>query len=117
MDNEHAHRLTEAIRDFTHVFKHQTERLNMNVKDATDALNNLSTASDGLSVKVDHLVEATTGLISALGNATLTPEQEAAVTKAQAAVAAAETEGDKVDAAVAAADKVLPTPAPAAPTA
>jgi len=89
----------------------------MTIKDATDALNNLSTASDGLSVKVDKLVDATTGLISALGNVTLTPEQEAAVAKAQSAATAAAAEGDKVDAAVAAADKVLPTPAPAAPTA
>lgn len=88
----------------------------MKTQDAIDALNALSTASDGLSVKVDNLVKDTTALITALGTTDLTPDQQAAVTKAQASATAAANEGDKVDAAVKAADAVLPTPAPAAPT-
>ena len=89
-------------------------RINMKIQDAIDILTTLSTASDGLSVKVDKLVIDTNALIAELGNPTaLTPEQQAAVAKAQASATAAAAEGDKVDAAIAAADAVLPTPAPA----
>lgn len=90
------------------------KRIIMKVQDAIDALTNLSTAADGLSTKVDKLVTDTTGLITELGSTDLTPDQEAAVAKAQASATAAAAEGAKVDAAVAAADQVLPTPAPAA---
>lgn len=116
MDNEHADRLVEVTERLVHAINHQTERIIMTIKDAIDALTTLSTASDGLSVKVDRLVTDTQNLIRALSSADLTPDQQAAVTKAQASATAAATEGDKVDAAVTAADAVLPTPAPAAPT-
>ena len=89
----------------------------MKIQDAIDALTNLSTASDGLSVKVDKLVADTTALITAIGSTDLTPDQQAAVAKAQASATAASAEGAQVDAAVTAADSVLPTPAPAAPAA
>ena len=93
------------------------KRIIMKIQDAIDALTNLSTASDGLSVKVDKLVADTTALITAIGSTDLTPDQQAAVAKAQASATAASAEGAKVDAAVTAADSVLPTPAPAAPAA
>lgn len=111
MEEHHLNRILERIE--------QMERIIiMKIQDAIDALTTLSTASDGLSVKVDKLVADTTSLIAALGNpADLTPDQQAAVAKAQASTTAAAAEGDKVDAAVTAADAVLPTPAPAAPAA
>lgn len=118
-------------------------RIIMEIKDATNALNALSTASDSLSLKVDALqaqnatfsgkvdtlIDDTEKLITAiLDNVPTVPQELAdAVTKAQAAIAAANAEsaktdaaiaaaaaaGDKVDTAVAHADNVLPKPAPA----
>jgi hypothetical protein len=83
------------------------------IADAFAALTALSTASDGVSVKLDKLIADTEALIASLGSVALTPAQEAAVTAAQASIATATAAGDKVDAEVAKADGVLPKPAPA----
>ena len=109
--------------------KEMENRLHMEIQEAIDAMTELSTASDGLSIKMDGIVTAVdklvvdTGKLITLitsGGTKLTPAQEAAVAtvrassaKATAATASGAAEGDKVDAAVAAADAVLPTPAPA----
>jgi len=88
-------------------------RLMMTIAQAIEVLNTLSTATDTLSIKVDHVVEDVTRLIAGLGKLDLSPEQEALVEKAKASITAAATAGDKADAAVLAADNALPHPAPA----
>jgi hypothetical protein len=84
-------------------------------QDIIDAANKLSTASDAVSIKLDVLTAKVDEVIAALQNEELTPEGEAALKGLQAAAATAAAAGDKVDAEVAKLDKVLPTPAPAAP--
>ena len=85
----------------------------MNIKDATDALNALSTASDTLSLKVDKLVTDVGAVLTLVKDGpALTPEQEAAVNKAKVTLAAVIEDQGQVDAAIAAADEVLPQPAP-----
>ena len=81
--------------------------------DLIAAATKLSTASDALSVKVDTLVAAAEKAVSALKNADLSPEAEAALTALTNAAVNAATAGDKVDAEVSKLDPVLPTPAPA----
>lgn len=89
------------------------EQIIMTVQQGIDIATQLSTVSDSLSTKLDHLEADVTALIGSLGTADLTPEQEAAVAKVSASLATTTAQGDKVDAAIVAADKVLPTPAPA----
>lgn len=111
--SEHNERLIQATERLTRTIEHQTERLIMKIQDAIDALTSLTTAANGLSGKSDTLATDTSALITALGDADLTPDQQNAVTQAQASVAAVNAESEKVDAAVAAATAALP-PAPPA---
>lgn len=92
-------------------------RITMKIEDLIAAAAALSTASDGVSVKLDALILKVDAAVAALSNADLTPAQEAAVNALKVSAAAAAAEGDKVDAEVAKLDKILPTPAPAAPAA
>jgi len=80
-----------------------------------DAGTALSTAADGLSVKVDKLVDAAEAAIVALQNVSLPPGADVALANLQKATTAAAVEGDKVDAEVVKLDAVLPAPAPPAP--
>ncbi len=76
----------------------------------------LSTASDAVSVKLDHLVEDVDRVLEALANADLPPDATAAIATLQASRDKAVAAGDKVDAEVAKVDTVLPHPAPPAPS-
>lgn len=93
------------------------KRIMSQVSDLIAAINTLSTSADGLSVKVDTLITTVDAAVVVLQNEQLSPEGEAALAKVKAATSAAGTEGDKVDAEIAKMDTILPTPAPAAPTA
>lgn len=125
--------LTEAIVSLAENAKAQTEwlkshlsavtkqdleemerRFNNRMQEAIDALVKVSTAADSLSIKVDKLEAATTKLIEVVkSGGTPSPALKAAIATAEAAAANAAREGDEVDAAVKAADEVLPEPAPA----
>jgi hypothetical protein len=85
--------------------------------DLIAAATKLSTASDALSVKVDTLVAAAEKAVGILKNEDLSPEGEAALKALTTAADNAAAAGDRVDAEVAKLDPVLPTPAPAGPTA
>ncbi len=101
------------------------------LEDLVSASTALSTASDALSVKVDALELKTRDLITkvdtvvaSLQDADLPPAAETALAALKASAAAAATSttnaaeaGDVIDQEVAKLDKVLPTPAPAAPPA
>jgi len=91
----------------------------MTTQDAIDNINAFSTLVDSFSLTEDKtttdvgaLIAAYQAALAAAGG-TLTPDQEAAVTKGQAQLAALKTMGDKADALVKQVDAVLPTPAPA----
>jgi hypothetical protein len=86
-------------------------------QDLEQAATALSTASDGLSVKVDSMIEKQTAFIAEVDRATLTPAGEAALSALLASATTVAASGDKVDAAVLSLDNHLPTPAPAAPPA
>jgi len=85
------------------------------IDDLVAAATALSTASDGVSVKLDNLITKVDAVVASLQNADLTPAQEAALEALKTSAATAASEGDKVDAEVAKLDTLLPTPAPAAP--
>jgi hypothetical protein len=86
-------------------------------QDLEAAATALSTASDGLSVKVDSMLEKQTAFIAEVDLGTLTPAGETTLAALKASAALVATSGDKVDAAVTALDQHLPAPAPAAPPA
>lgn len=91
----------------------------MVVQDAVDNINALSTALDSFSLTEDKTTTDVTALIKAYQDAlaasggTLTPAQEAVVTKGQASLAALATMGTNADNLVKQVDAALPTPAPA----
>lgn len=91
----------------------------MVVQDAIDNINALSTALDSFSLTEDKTTTDVTALIAAYQAAlaaaggTLTPAQEAVVTKGQASLAALGTMGTNADNLVKQVDAVLPAPAPA----
>ena len=85
----------------------------MQVQEAIDTLNTLSKAADGFSIRADKVDADIRKLIAAFSSGTLTPAQTAAVDAAKKSTADLAAAGDKVDAAVLAADQVLDTPAPA----
>ena len=87
------------------------------LNDLIAASSALSTASDGLSVKLDNLVAKVDAAIAELQNETLSPSGEAALAALKTSATTAAAAGDKVDAEVTKLDAVLPTPAPAGPTA
>lgn len=143
--NEHHDRLPEAIsllaRELhalaenhkTQSILHRLDQIEKNIMSKIDdliaAATALSTAADASSLAIDNLTTKTDTLvahvdaaIAALENADLPAAGEAALTqlKASSASAAAAsvkaaTTGDAIDQEVAKVDKVLPTPAPAAP--
>lgn len=112
---------------------HRLDQLEKNIMSKIDdliaAATALSTASDAASVAIDNLTTKTNTLvahvdaaIAALENADLPAAAEATLTQlktSSASAAAASTKaaatGDTIDQEVAKVDKVLPTPAPAAP--
>jgi hypothetical protein len=77
----------------------------------------LSTASDGVSVKLDNLIAKVDAFIAAVPSSDLSPAGEAALAALVTAKNNAAASGDKVDAEVTKLDGVLPTPAPPGPTA
>lgn len=83
--------------------------------DEIAAINALSTAADSFSLRADKVQTDITALIALVQTANPAPSQALrdAITKAQTSTAALAAAGDKTDAAIAAADKVLPAPAPA----
>ena len=85
--------------------------------DFIPAATTLSTAADGLSVKVDTLITKIDAAVSALQNEPLSPAAQAAVAALQSSAVTAAASGDKVDSEVTKLDGLLPTPAPAGPTA
>jgi hypothetical protein len=89
------------------------QRMKLTTEAAVALLNELSTASDSVSIKLDHLVDDVNRLITGLAGVDLTPEQEALVDRARLSVVTAVQSGVKLDASVAAADEALPHPAPA----
>lgn len=94
---------------------HEMERrLTMLEKEELDAINAMSAAADSVSLKVDKVQADVTGLIT-LVKAGGQPSQAVAdaIAKLQASTAALAAGGDKLDTTIAAADAVLPAPAPA----
>lgn len=78
-----------------------------------NAATTLSTATDGLSVKVDTLISAADTLVNALQGVDLPPAAQDAVAKMKEAADIAAKAGVKADNEVAKLDSQLPTPAPA----
>ncbi len=93
------------------------QRIMSKLDDLIQASATLSTASDALSVKLDALEVKVDAVVAALQNADLPPAGVAALAALKASTTQAAAAGDKVDAEVAKLDTILPTPAPAAPTA
>lgn len=115
-NHQHGHsRETVAILEALEHLSRQSHEIMSQLTDLIAAGSSLSTAADGLSVKADAIVAAAEAVVVALQNAPLPPEGEAALAKLQATTAATVAAGDRVDAEVAKLDKILPTPAPAAP--
>lgn len=122
-----------AIHSQTPSILHRLDQLEKNIMSKIDdliaAATALSTASDAASVAIDSLTAKTDTLvahvdaaIAALENADLPAAGEAALAQlktsrdsAAAASTKAAATGDAIDQEVAKVDKVLPTPAPAAP--
>jgi len=89
------------------------QKIMATAQELIDAATTLSTAADGVSVKLDTLITAADAVIVALQNVQLPPAADAAVAALKNSTAIAAAAGDRVDAEVVKLDAVLPTPAPA----